>query len=86
VNENEKRKERILAGITEFGAFLAAQPEVREAVLAVDIPLWRRLIISDMTLCFEEALRKNLEIADVQPVREEAEGAWTLDLQGLPED
>jgi hypothetical protein len=84
VNENEKRKEKILAGITEFGVFLAAQPEVRKAVLAVDIPLWTRLIISDMVLCFEETLRKNLEIADV--VREEAEGAWTLDLQGLPED
>jgi hypothetical protein len=74
VNENEKRKEKILGFITEFGIGLAAQEEVREAVLSRDIPLWTRLIIPDMVLCFEESLRKNLEI--VQPPQEEESGMF----------
>jgi hypothetical protein len=86
VNENEKRKEKILGFITEFGIALTAQPEVKEAVLSRDIPLWQRLIIPDMVLCFEEVLRKNLETADVQPVRAQEESTGTLDLPGLPED
>jgi hypothetical protein len=57
----EKRKEKILDLITEFGAKLAAQPEVLEAIQSQDEPSWRRLIIPDMVLCFEEALRKNIE-------------------------
>lgn len=61
-----ERKEKITGLITEFGVKLAAQPEVREAVLSADEPLWRRLTISEMVLCFEEALRKNIEITDME--------------------
>ncbi len=61
MNENEKRKEKILQFITEFGTGLAAQDEVKSAILDKNLPLWQRLIIPDMVLCFEGALRKNLE-------------------------
>lgn len=92
MNKNEERKEKILGFITELGAKLSALPEVKEAVLNRDTPRWQRLIIPDMVLCFEEALRKNLETADgaafgsadVQPARDQEESTWTLDLPGLP--
>lgn len=61
--DTKKRKEEILGLITEFGAKLAVQPEVVEAVYS-DEPLWERLSISEMVLFFEEALRGNLPLQD----------------------
>jgi hypothetical protein len=59
--DTKKRKEEILGLITEFGAKLAIQPEVTEAVCS-DEPLWERLSVSDMVLAFEEAIRGNLPL------------------------
>ena len=60
----ETRKETILELITDFGIKLAAQPEVREAILNGKIPFWQRLTISEMGLRLEETLRKNIEVED----------------------
>ncbi len=59
--EQEKKNDEILGIVTEFGRKLAATPEVRLAISS-DAPIWERLIISDLVLAFEEALRAEIPV------------------------